>query len=249
MPKGRYRDHIVFNGHDLSSLVMCRMGRPILPPVNVSTQTVGGRHGEHYRRSRMEGYDIPVDIWLRTEDRRKVAELRHELAALLWTEEPAPLWLPDDPTRYHLAVLSGDTDLGAITSELPTTTLTFHVCDPIAFGDERSEVLVSGTAKTLSAGGTWEAWPIVRSTLSGGTWRITNQTTGQYVEVNADSYGANPAAGASLACDMELERVTINGNTAGVAISSDFFSLSGDATLLVTGARGETTIDWRERWL
>lgn len=249
MPKGRYRDHIVFNGNDLSSLVMCRMGRPIMPPVNVSTQSVGGRHGEYFRRARLEPYDIPVEIWVRSEDRRRVADLRHELAALLWTDEPAPLYLPDDPSRYHLAVLSGETDLGAITSELPTTTINFHVCDPIAYGDERAETLANDTSKTLRTGGTWQALPIVRSTLSGGTWRITNQTTGQYVEVNADSYGANPAAGASLVCDMELERVTINGYTAGVAISSEFFAISGDADVLVTGASGDTTIEWRERWL
>lgn len=242
-------DHIIFNGNDLSSLVMCRMGRPIMPPVNVSTQSVGGRHGEHFRRARLEPYDIPVEIWVRSEDRRDVADLRHELAALLWTDEPAPLYLPDDPNRYHLAVVSGETSLGAITKELPYTTINFRVCDPIAFGAERTDTLANNTAKTLRAGGTWQTLPIVRSTLAGGTWRITNQTTGKYVEVNEDSYGAVPAAGASLVCDMEQERLTINGYTAGVAITSEFFAISGDADVLVTGASGNTTIEWRERWL
>ena len=39
-------DRIIFNGHDLSDLVMCRMERPVMQPVEVSSETVGGRHGE-----------------------------------------------------------------------------------------------------------------------------------------------------------------------------------------------------------
>ena len=243
-----YNDRIVFNGHDLSNLVMCRMERPVLPPITVSSQEVGGKHGEHFKRATMKGYDIVVNIWLRSEDRRRVADIRHELAALLWSPEPAPLVLPDDPTHYNLAVLSGETDLGAITSELPETTLLFHVCDPISYGAEHSESLVTGTAKTLVSGGTWPSFPVVTSVLSGGTWKITNQDTSDYVEVNADTFGAELTAGATLVCDMALERVTINGSDAGVEMLSNFFSLFGETSVKVSGATS-TTVDWRERCL
>ena len=248
MRKGVYRDRIIFNGHDLSELVMCRPHRPIMPPTTLSTESVGGRHGEHFRRVSMDGYDVPVEIWIRANDRRSVAELRHELAALLWTDEPAPLHLPDDPTRYYLAIVDGSTDLGQITNELPGCTINFHVCDPIAYGAECSTELASGTEKALYVGGTYEARPVITSTLAGGTWRLENVGTAEFVEVNATTFGASLAAGSTLVCDMATEQLTINGNTAGVTVNSDFFGLLGESVVEVTGA-DFTEARWLERWL
>lgn len=241
-------NQVIFNGNDLSQYCMVRPHRPVMPPVSVASQAVGGRHGEIFKRARIDSYEIPVELWLRSEDREKVADLRHALAALLWTEEPAPLYLPDDPTRYHLAVVSGTTDLGAITDELPGCMVNFKVCDPIAYGAAHSVSLRNNYATEITVGGTWESRPVITTTLSGGTWRITNVTTAEYVEVNAESFGAALSAGGVLACDMEEERVTIGGNTAGVAASSDFFSISGSTKLRVTGSSA-TTVEWRERWL
>lgn len=241
-------DQILFNSHDLSSLVMCRMERSVMPPVKITTKSVPGKHGEHLGNVELEGYDIPVTIWLRSEDRRNVATIRHQLAALLWSKEAAPLVLPDDPDIYHLAIVSGDTDLGAITSDIPKTTITFHVCDPIGYGTAHTDSLVAGTAKALDSGGTWPSYPVVTSVLSGGTWRITNQETSEYVEVNDETFGTELLEDATLVCDMATERVTINGNDAGVELTSLFFTLEGETSLLVTGAKS-TTVDWRERWL
>ena len=248
MRKSNNHDRIIFNGHDLSSIVMCRMERPIMPPVEVSRESVGGRHGEIFRRARMQGYTVPVTIWLRAKDRRRVADLRHKLAAMLWTDEPAPLYLPDDATRYHLAIVEGETGLGAITDEMPTTVINFYVCDPIAYGNARTETIALEANTGLDAGGTFAAAPVVRSTTTGGTWRILNVTTGAFVEVNADTVGTEIVSGATLVCDMANERVTINGSTVGVTVDSDFFSIDGRMTLWLTGGNN-TTIDWQERWI
>ena len=177
-----------------------------------------------------------------------VADLRHTLAALLWTEEPAPLYLPDDPDRYHLAVVSGITDLGAVVNGLPGCMVNFKVCDPIAYGAAHSVSLRNNYATDITVGGTWESKPTITTTLAGGTWRITNVTTAEYVEVNAESFGAALSAGGVLVCDMENERVTIGGTTAGVAVASDFFSIEGTTKLRVVGS-SSTTVEWRERWL
>ena len=241
-------DHIIFNGHDLSSMVMCRMERPIMAPVEVTTETIGGRHGELFKKARMTGYTIPVNIWLRANDRRKVADIRHALAAALWTDEPAPLYLPDDPDLYHLAIVSDETGLGEITDLLPQTTINFYVCDPVAYGELRTATLADSAETVVAVGGTWASKPTVTTTAAGGTWRITNATTSKYVEVNADTFGGEIAADAVIVCDMELERVTVNGNVSGVTIGSDFFDIEDDCTIIVTGSTS-TTVEWRERWL
>lgn len=247
MRRSNHHDRIIFNGHDLSNIVMCRMERPIMPPVEVMHETIGGRHGELFKGVRMQAYVQPVTVWLRTQDRRRVAEVRHKLAAMLWCDKPCPLYLPDDPTRYHLAVVSGDTNLGEITDELPSTTISFYVCDPIAYGNRRSEHLTTETV-TIDAGGTFKSSPIIRSKTGGGTWRITNVTTGAFVEVSAATVGTNILSGSQLVCDMGLERLTINGHDVGVSVSSEFFTLDGRVALRVSGGT-ETTIDWIERWI
>ena len=248
MRRSNNHDRIIFNGNDLSNIVMCRMERPIMPPVDIAYENVGGRHGEVFKRARMQGYTVPVTVWLRIKDRRRVAAIRHKLAAMLWTDEPKPLYLPDDPTRYHLAIVSGDTNLGAITDELPTTTIGFYICDPISFGNRRSETIADGAATSIDAGGNFKSAPTVRSTTAGGAWRVTNVTTGEYVEINPDSAGADISSGLAVVVDMEKELVTLNGSYVGVSVSSDFFRIEGRMDLVVTGGT-DTTIDWRERWI
>ena len=248
MRRSTNHDRILFNGHDLSKIVMCRMERPIMPPVEIVTATMGGRHGEVFRRARMQAYTVPVTVWIRAKDRRRVADIRHRLAAMLWTTEPAPLYLPDDPARYHLAIVDGDTNLGAITDDLPTTTINFRVCDPIAYGNSRSMELAAGSATYVNAGGTWESAPVVRSTTAGGMWRIRNATTNEFVEINADTVGASITGGQALVCDMANERLTLNGLDVGVTTDSDFFTIEGNVELEVVGGVS-TTMDWRERWI
>ena len=120
--------------------------------VSATFESVPGRHGEVFKSAFRTGYDLPVEIWLRSEDRRKVADVRHRLAEALWTDEPAALYLPDDPTRYLMAIVAGGTDLGEITDDCPTTTVTFHVGDPDFYGRRRRMEVSSGDVH-LDAGG------------------------------------------------------------------------------------------------
>ena len=145
-------DRVLFNGHDLSAFVSCKVRRPIMPPVNVTLESIGGRDGELFKAAHFGGYDLPVDVWLRSDERRDAATVRHALAKMLCTDEPAPLFLPDDPTRFLLAIVSGETDLGEITDKCPFTTITFHVCDPFYYGRKRRVEVSAGTL-TINAGG------------------------------------------------------------------------------------------------
>lgn len=242
-------DSIIFNGFNLSDLVMCRMERPIMPPTELATEQVGGRHGALFRRTRMQDYVIPVTVWLRCEDRREVSALRHQLAALLYTEEPKPLYLPDEPDYYYLAIVEGDTLLGPITDDLPTTTINFRVCDPIAYGAAGSNTLSGSTRKTITTNGTFETRPIITSTTSNTSyWRFRNYTTGEYVEITPDSIGGELTTGKTVVCDMEKELVTLDGTNVGVSILSTFFALGRTQSLYVQGGT-DTTIEWIERWI
>lgn len=235
-------DHVIFNGHDLSTLVYCKLQRPIMAPVSATFENVAGRHGEVFKSAFRSGYDLPVDLWLRSNDRRDVAEVRHRLAKALWCTEPAPLYLPDDPTRYLMAIVSGPTDLGEITDDCPTTTVTFHIGDPAYYGQKRHVEAEAGTF-TINAGGDLATYLTVTAEPSNPAgWYIRNVGTGEQVKL-----ASSVASGGTVRLDMAAERATVNGNTAAVTLDSDFFEIDGRTKLQISD--GTALLEWRERWL
>lgn len=231
----------MFNGHDLSSLVYCKIRRPVMASVKATFDDVPGRHGEVFKNVKREGYDLTVDMWLRTEHRRDVADARHKLASMLWTDEPAPLFLPDDPTRYLMAIVSGSTDLDEITDDCPMASVTFRIGDPDYHGQSR-RIDVSGSA-AFAVGGTLSA--AIRVTAKPGacaSWRITNTDTGEFVEV-----AQTMTADSTVRLDFATEHATVNNSVAALNIMSDFFEVKDRAHLKISS--GTATIEWEERWL
>ncbi|MDO4437546.1 MAG: phage tail family protein [Coriobacteriaceae bacterium] len=235
-------DRIIFNGHDLSRLVYCKVHRPIMADVSATFESVPGRHGEVFKSAFRAGYDLPVEVWLRSEDRRRVSDVRHKLASALWSDEPAPLYLPDDPTRYLMAIVTGATDLDEITDDCPTTIVTFHIGDPDFYGQKR-RVEVSAGNVFINVGGNRPAHLHVTARPEAGKpWRITNVDTGEFVAVTGQL-----AQSSVIRIDMEQERATVNSQTAPVSIDSDYFEINGRCHLNITG--GTAVLEWRERWL
>ena len=235
-------DRIIFNGHDLSRLVYCKVRRPIMADVSTAFESVPGRHGEVFKSAFRTGYDLPVEIWLRSEDRRSVADVRHKLAAALWSDEPAPLYLPDDPTRYLMAIVTGGTDLDEITDDCPTTTVTFHVGDPDFYGQKRRAEVSAGNASISVGGNRPTRLRVTAKPLDGASWRITNTDTGEFVSVNAQLTKSSV-----VRIDFEREHATVNGKTAPVSIDSDYFDVSDRCHLKISG--GTAVLEWQERWL
>jgi predicted phage tail component-like protein len=237
------RDRIVFNGHDLSQYLMCRVHRPIMAPTKPTFEHISGRHGEIFESTYRDGYDLPVEAVLRSEWRREVSEARHRLAEMLWTDEPAPLYLPDEPTLYLMAIVSGDTDLGEITDKCPEATITFHIGDPDYYGQRRSMTISSGGTRVINAGGSRPTRATVTAKPGKCTsWTITDVDTGEYVRLSGSFTSAT-----TITLDMEREHATVNGSTAAVDVASDYFDLSGITHLTISS--GTAKIEWVERWL
>ena len=239
--KRNQTDGIVFNGYDLSSLVYCKIRRPVMASVKATFEDVPGRHGETFKAAKREGYDLVVDMWLRTEHRREVAEARHKLSAMLWTDEPAPLFLPDDPTRYLMAIVSGSTDLDEITDDCPMASVTFHIGDPDYHGQSR-RIDVSGSVAFAVGGSLPAAIKVTAKPGACSSWRITDTDTGEFVEV-AQALTSDSV----VRLDFATEHATVNGSIAALNIMSDFFEIKGRAHLKISS--GTATVEWEERWL
>ncbi len=237
------KDKFCFAGHDLSDIVMVRVQRPVMAPVEVGVQEVVGAPGAFVSAPRLTSYSLPVELWLRVEDRRAVAAARHRLAACLYSKEPAPLVLPDDPERYLMAVVEGQTDLGVISDELPHCTVTFRITDPVAYGAERT-ASVSTTLKQVDAGGTYKAFPMVSVTPHANTnsWTITDKTSGKSFSVAGIFDGQSV-----LSIDMATERALYKGSQLEISPASEGIELEGIHELKVSA--GTAMLSWRERWL
>lgn len=234
---------MTFNGFDFSPYLDANPTRPIMPPVEIEADEVPGADGTRFRRAKLGELKIPVSVRLKASAKDDIAELRHMLAAALWSGKPAPLVLGDDPARYHLAVLDGSSDLDRLWNT-GRTELTFRACDPVAYGEAKSASV--NARGTVYVGGTLGAYPVITAKpAQGESYRVTLVDTGEYVEMEAPFDGSQ-----ALVIDCAKQHCTLNGVTADryVALSSDYFALSAGPNELKTSS-GTAEIEWTERWL
>ena len=234
---------LVFGSHDLSALCYSCFSRPVMPPSTVYETAVPGRPGAVYRRRQLEPYDLPVTLYLRSASPEDVARVRHALAAMMLEPGEQRLVLPDDPTRYYMAAVSGASDIDALHERYPRAEITFRILDPVAYGQHRRQALASGRNSVLF-GGTYPARPVVSISGNGSAVRVENRTGGRHVET-----AATVPAGRTARIDMALERTTVNGGDAAVTLASDYFECSGATVVHVSGSPSGGTIEWDERWL
>lgn len=236
-----FDQRIQFDGNDLSPyLLVTDVKRQVVPKRRITQTQVPGMDGALVSSVELDAIEVTVSGCITRRLMSEVTEARKALSACLMSADPAPLVLPDDPTTYLMALYEGGAELSK-PAYIPDVELVFLCADPVAYGQRRS-VEVSGT-KRVRVGGSYPARPVVTvKPPKGSQWQITNVGTGEYVRVLASFTGSQ-----TLVLDMGLERCTVNGTDHAVDITSDFFSIAGDASLMVSG--GTATVEWDERWL
>lgn len=236
-----FDQRIEFDGNDLSPyLLVTDVKRQVVPKRRITQTQVPGMDGALVSSVELDAIEVTVSGCITRRLMYDVTEARKALAACLKSFEPAPLVLPDDPTTYLMALYEGGAELSK-PAYVPDVELTFLCANPVSYGQHRS-IEVNGT-KRVRVGGSYPARPVVTvKPPSGSQWQITNVGTGEYVRVLSSFNGSQ-----TVVLDMGLERCTINGTDHAVDITSDFFSIDGDALLMVSG--GTATVEWDERWL
>ena len=236
---------MVYNGFDFSRYLRANPHRPIMPPTSIETEDVPGRAGTRLKKAKLGELVIPVDVELRAKRGDDIAEIRHKLAGALWSPVPAKLVLGDDPSRYHMAVVDGESELSTLwhTGE---ATINFKCPDPIAYGAERREPFT--TKAEIFAGGNWPTAPIIEARPAKGSYyKVTNDDTGEFVQVNMTFTGAGDQL---LVIDFEAQHCEVNGSSADpyVTYESSYFELQPGSNSL-RASSGNATVSWRERWL
>lgn len=235
------KDRFAFNGYDLTSwLTVSQVSRQVLPSRRLNRQELPGGDGDLVAANGLEALEIEVTCNLRADSVAGVTTQRRLLAAALMTGSAAQLILPDEPHLWLMALYEGGAEVER-NAHKPEVKLTFLVPDPVAYGEAR-ETTVSGSA-VLNVGGTRATPPVVRALPPrGSSWRVSNDETGEYVEVQRSFTGVE-----TVVVDMGAHRCIVDGVDVPVTLASDYFRIAGDAQH-VTLSGGTATVSWVERW-
>ena len=230
-----------FGGIDLTQWVyITSVTRKVAPAREFTQTTVQGRDGVYVSSSRLESFDVEVQVMFKQREESTIESARTQLAAVLTKTGEQQLLLPY-ANGYYKAVYTGDADMSRLW-QYPSATLAFTVTDPVAYGTQQTQTLTT-SYKSITAGGTYRSYPTIQGTpASGSYWKVFNNTTGEFVRVDATFSGSQ-----TVVINMEQEFCTVSGAYTAVTLDSTYFSIEGTQQLRISS--GSATITWNERWL
>lgn len=174
---------IKFNEAEMPSFVkVLGINHSILPPISQNQLTIGGRAGAYDFGNTVGTREIAVSIAIIAPEENVMPRLLEELSLWLLFDEAKELVLGDNPDRYYLAKVTGDTD---ITEEfiVGEGTITFVCTDPYIYGQERELIIPTpyqGQAMELVNTGNAETYPQM-------SFEITKSLT-SFSVVSGDEY-------------------------------------------------------------
>lgn len=239
---------MIYDGFDLSSLLVVEtpIERSILPPVDVGSETFGGRMGSVWRSSSLGALELGVRVRLIArpgnvrEARLNFEDLRRRVAYRLWKPTPRRLVVDDAPDVWYLASLTGDTDLERL-AHTGGATLTFLCPDPRAHGRSWELSAPSGGSLSARVGGNAQTAPVVTIDAEGSS--VVVYFDGTPFRLN----GTVPGAGA-ITIDAVSHAATKDGEPVGVNIEDDYPDWA-PATIHTVECEEPFTLTWEERWL
>lgn len=237
---------LIFDGHDFSTLFV--WGDPQITILNAKpdTREVSGRNGSAFVGLTYDVSTVAFTIAaLGDAETRRVA--LSTLGKWLMVDEPKPLYLPDTPDRYYLAVPGAGLDLTrGIGGEMAQ--VTFTLVDPVAYGDTQTASLPSGGSVSINVNGTA---PTYLSVVAASAVRNSSaQVWG--VQVDSVDY-VHVATGSSSARKVEIysdERICkVEDAITLPTLDSDWLKLEpGTHTIAMDYGTGAATLSWVERW-
>lgn len=232
---------MIYDGTDLRDYFHVGYDRVVLPPVDVATVDVAGRDGSLFQRATLRPLAINAFFRWKKASPDGLSDRRRLVASLLFRRKPCRLVLPDEPDKHYLACVNGSSQLDSLGKNAKAY-VTFTCPDPVAFGQTRTRSMTTSASGTI--GGTYRTRPVFECTPARGSYfKLTNELTGEFVQVNASFTGAQ-----TLVVDCMTEQATLNGVNYPVTFASDYFSFE-PGPYSVRASSGSTEMRWTERWL
>lgn len=237
---------LIYNGHDFSTLFV--WGDPDITILDAQpdTREISGKDGAGFVGMRYGVSTVTFTLAaIGDAESRRVAF--STLGSWLKVDEPKPLYLPDTPDRYYLAVASGGLQLTrGIDGEIAQ--VTFTLTDPVAYGETQTASLPSGGSVSINVNGTAKTYlnVVANSAVRNSSALVWG------VKVDNQDF-AHVATGSSSARKVEIysaDRVCKLQNAITLpTLDSDWLVLEpGTHTVTMDYGTGAATLSWVERW-
>lgn len=237
---------LVYDGHDFSTLFLWGDPEISILDAQPDTRDVSGRNGTAFIGMTYGVSTVTFTIAaIGNAEARRVAFSM--LGEWLMVDEPKPLYLPDTPDRYYLAVPNGALDLTrGIGGEIAK--VSFILTDPVAYGESQTATLPSGGSVSINVNGTAPTYLdiVADSAVRNGTSLVWG------VQVDSVDF-VHVATGSSSGRKVEIysqERICKLSNALILpTLDSDWLKLEpGTHTVAMDYGTGAAALSWVERW-
>lgn len=237
---------MIFNERDLSQFLKVKsIERNILPPQSIDRNKIPNKRGSKFIRLNQDESTIKVNILIKDNSEQEIRNKVRQIASILYSTEPKKLSFFDEPDKYYLAILDGESNIDDL-YRLKSGTLTFLCTDPIAYGKTVEEPLIN--SNTFINNGTAHAYGSINIDINAETptLEVMHVESGNKIIIY-DDLNIND----SIEIDLNEEIVKKNGEDimGKVALTSDFFSIFTGENTININPYNTGTISYIERWL
>lgn len=235
---------MIFNGvtfDDFSVIEYVR--RHLMPSRNVNILNTGGLKN-HFIGVEHGMASVEVDIRVISKRREDVHDIYNIMATALAVDKPMPIYLRDEPGKFNMAIVSGDTELHNFL-HTGFVTVVFDLPDPYLYNTEIRKLINVNNTSIINRGGAASDGFI--------TIRMTGATNQLVVRLKDDprtitikyAFKTNDI----VLIDLESEDVWLNNTTyLASTLDSDFFQIPPGFFSVNTNT-GVLDLEYRERWL
>ncbi|TES53682.1 phage tail protein [Halalkalibacterium halodurans] len=169
----------IYDGFDFSPyLTVNSIKRPLLPPQELSTMSIYGRHGDFFFRKQHGAVTLVVSVTIRDQTVDGYRNRIRELAGHLNKSEPKPLIFKDESDKFVRALMTDESDLEELVM-MGQGELSFYCPDPYFYAIEDEVFTFSGAGSYdfSREKGTTESFPLIeiRGEI-GSTGEVTIET-------------------------------------------------------------------------
>jgi predicted phage tail component-like protein len=136
---------IKLNNIDIPSFVkVTDIKQSVLPPVSQKTVKVNGRAGEIDFGNEIGSREIEVEFTILGANTTDLRGKVRQLAQWLYYEEPKPLVINEEPDKFYMAKVTGDSELDDIV-RYGQGSIVFYCADPYAYSTNEKEIALNQT--------------------------------------------------------------------------------------------------------
>lgn len=208
-----FKNKLIFNDIDFSEFGIIEDVR--IPFISITNQSgnIPGKIGGIYRKNKINGKTIEVDLRLIEEKREDLFKLEEKIKECVITNSPKKLFARDYIDKYFLAILDGEIDFKKFLNT-GFITLKFISFDGIKYSKEE-------TKGYFNNGNIKNYW-ILKANITSEVVKIIKEDTLEKIQIDTSKY-----INQKIEINSELEIVKINDNLVMdiLHFDSDFFML------------------------